>query len=403
MGILAKKDAKKCIDSILNFIDSGEVRTEDDIFYGHPGFYFFHTKEELDNRLNQYLNKDFYDRYDIYYISNLLINYMLGKYDSHTKVKFNNTTYLPIKFKIQNEHVYIINCSPELEDVIGSIIVSINDIDINKILDELEKIIGYSTIEFLRANQESSLCDLEILRSLPCVNSNSNVITFKILQNNQLKDISLNSSELPPKIINITPENYSFEMVDDCLIMHYNSCNDKEKMCILIEKIRTVAEKNNINNYIVDLRNNGGGDSRIIQPLIDYLNGKNIVVLINEKVFSSGRMAFVELKKIGAYAIGTDISTSLNAFGNVPGKFEIQDLDLSVQRSSTYWLYDIQLQCTGYRKNSFFDYFTSRRELLEPVLLHPDLYVELSVNDIIHNNDLQLNAALQYFTKIKRR
>lgn len=403
MEKLTKEAAKKYINRILNFIDSGEVQFKNNIFYGHPGFYFFHTKEELDNKVDQCLNRDFYDRYDIYYITNLLINYMLGKYDSHTQIKFNTNNYLPIQFKIQNGHVYIVNHSPDLDAVIGSIVLEINDIDINKILGELEKITGYSTNEFLKTRQESSLCNLEILRSLPSINSRTDNITFKILQNNQLKAICFNSNNQPTPFINVDPENYSYGIIDDCIIIHYNACRDKDKMSILIENIKVLAKENNTNNYIVDLRNNEGGDSLIVKPLIDYLNGKNIVVLINEKVFSSGRMAFVELKKIGAYAIGTDISTSLNAFGNVPGKLEIKDLDLFVQRSSTYWLYDSKLKCTGYRKDSFFEHFKSKKELLEPVFLHPDLYVDLSVDDIIQNNDSQLNAALQYFKKEKRK
>ncbi|MEG2457787.1 MAG: hypothetical protein RSB41_02735 [Bacilli bacterium] len=74
---------------------------------------------------------------------------------------------------------------------------------------------------------------------------------------------------------------------------------------------------------------------------------------------------------------------------------------MSVRRSSSYWLYDSELKCTGYRKDSFFEYFKSRKELLEPVILHPDCYVYLSVNDIISNNDLQLEEALKHFSNLK--
>lgn len=176
-----------------------------------------------------------------------------------------------------------------------------------------------------------------------------------------------------------------------------------EKMMAMIKEIEILAKENNINDYIVDLRGNSGGDSRINVPLIEYLKGKNIVVLINELVFSSGRTAFVELKKIGAYSIGTDISTSLNCFGNVPGSFKIDELDLIVKRSSTYWFYDNDYNCKSYKKGEFSNFFASKRELLEPILLHPDEYVNLSIADIINGKDPQLDTALQFFEKICRR
>ena len=114
-------------------------------------------------------------------------------------------------------------------------------------------------------------------------------------------------------------------------------------------------------------------------------------------MFSSGRMAFVDLKRIGAYSIGTDISTSLNCFGNTPGEYILEDLGLVVKRSSTYWLYDKDFNCTGYIKENFNDFFESRKELLEPIFLHPDKYIKYKLEDIINNNDIALKEALDYF------
>ena len=46
-------------------------------------------------------------------------------------------------------------------------------------------------------------------------------------------------------------------------------------------------------------------------------------------------MALVELKKIGAYIIGTDIGTSLNCFGNCPSNLDIDKLDKFIERSDS--------------------------------------------------------------------
>jgi hypothetical protein len=166
----------------------------------------------------------------------------------------------------------------------------------------------------------------------------------------------------------------------------------------LISKLK---EENNIKNYIIDLRYNGGGSSSVIKPLINFLKDKNIVALVNEYVFSSGRMALVELKKIGAYIIGTDIGTSLNCFGNCPSNLDIDKLNLRITSSSTYWYYDKELSLTGYEKDEFNTYFNNKKELLEPVLLHPDKYVYLTKEDIINEYDEQMEEAINYFKKIK--
>ncbi len=398
MKQLSIVEAKNCISQIFNFIDSGKVVWDDDVFYGHPGLYFFHSKKEFEEQLRQSLVKDVYDRYDIYYITNKLIKYMLGKYDSHTKVKFTEVTHLPIKFLMKEESIYIINLSSELADLIGSSVTAINGVNIREILQQLEDITGYSTIEFLHVSQESALATADILKSLPSLDSHLQTITFQVVKNGKTEEIVFDLTKPLKDDKRSVPENYSYEIVENCIVIHYHYCKDKEKMVHLIETMKVIAKKHKIENYIVDLRDNGGGFSDVVKPLVDYLKDKKVVVLINEKVFSSGRMAFVDLKNIGAYSIGTDISTSLNCFGNVPGELRIDDLDLVVKRSSTYWLYHSDYTCEGYRKDSFSTYFKTRTELLEPIILHPDEYVDLSIEDVLTNNDLQLVAAIAHFS-----
>ena len=399
---LTKKQMQEYIDKIIEFIDNGVISVDNRIFYGHPGFYFFHTKKELYEKINLCLNKELYDKYDLYYITNYLIKYMLDKYDSHTKISFKNNLLLPIKFKIENNKVYIIDHSSDLANIIGSEVISINNIKIDKILSEIENITCYSTKEFLKVNQENSLCNSNVLKSLPSIDSTTKTINLCVLHDNKIKNVNIKIDNNLKEINDKKPKNYSYEIINDIIIIHYNSCNDMNKMVEMINEITKLSKNLSINNYIIDLRGNNGGDSRVNVPLIEFSKNKNIVVLINEFVFSSGRMAFVDLKKIGAYAIGTDISTSLNCFGNIPGSLNIDELGLIVRRSSTYWFYDNNYNCKGYNKDNFSNYFNSKRELLEPILLHPDEYAYLTISDIINGKDTQLEAAINFFKKYNK-
>ncbi len=75
MNKLNKDETKKYIIKIFNFIENGDSK-----FKGHPGLYFFHTKKELEEKIKELLNKEEYDELDIYYITSLLIKFMLDKY-----------------------------------------------------------------------------------------------------------------------------------------------------------------------------------------------------------------------------------------------------------------------------------------------------------------------------------
>lgn len=398
-----KKEITAIINDFFEFIDNGTEEFHGKIYRGHPGLYFFHSRNEFEEKLEELIkktNKEKYNKYDIYYITSKLIKFLLGKYDSHTKVLFQNAKYLPIELKIKDGGVYITNITDEMNSVVGSKITYINGVPIETILYEIEEITCYGTTEYLNFNQEKAIMNGDILRSLPSIKDNVNIIEFTVIINGTTLEVPFDLNNLPKGFKLLLKENYSYEIINDTIIINYNSCEDKEKMTELVKQMAELTSKSGYKNFIIDIRDNLGGDSSIIGPLLEFLKDKNIVVLINEKVFSSGRMAFVDLKNIGAYSIGTDICTPLNCFGFNRTK-RYNDLGLTIRGSAAYWYYNEKLECTGFYQNNFSDYFKNRMELLNPIYLGPDEYVELSIEDIINNNDKQLERALAYFEERK--
>ena len=61
--------------------------------------------------------------------------------------------------------------------------------------------------------------------------------------------------------------------------------------------------------------------SNIIKPLIEHLSNKDIELftLVDRGVFSSGRFAAIDMKKIGSKIVGEEIGTPINCFGYVSG------------------------------------------------------------------------------------
>ena len=50
---LNKKEAEDYLIKIFDFIENGDLK-----FNGHPGLYFFHTKKELKEKIDELLNKN---------------------------------------------------------------------------------------------------------------------------------------------------------------------------------------------------------------------------------------------------------------------------------------------------------------------------------------------------------
>ena len=180
---LNKKELEDYLIKIFDFIENGDSK-----FNGHPGLYFFHTKKELEEKINELLNKNKYDEFDIYYITSLLIKFMLGRYDSHTKVSFKDNVYIPIDFTVEENSLYITNITPIYKKLIGCKLLKINNIDIQKILYELEEIICYSTKEHLLVMIQSFLSDVNVLKSLPSIENNTKEFIYTILNDNNEKE-----------------------------------------------------------------------------------------------------------------------------------------------------------------------------------------------------------------------
>lgn len=401
----SRDKAKEIIWKIFDFIDGTEEYDEyNDCILGHPAFYFFHSKEELKEKVNEFLDtKESFDKYDLYYFVNKMIKFLLKSYDSHTKLYMPKSEWLPIQFKFIDNKIYVIRITKEMEEAKYSELIDINGVSIDKFINDIESITCYSTKEYLNYVIQTSLNTPNVLRSLPCFNKSSSLVTYTVLKDSIKDEFTFNLEHIKdyPRYEYIPKKNYSYEIKQGVLILVYNSCHDANSMKKFVEEIKNIVDKENITKYIVDLRGNMGGDSRVIKPLLKFLKGKNIVTLIDEYVFSSGRLACVELLKIGSYFIGTDIATSLNAFSNIPYHLDIDEFGLGVFRCTKYFYFDDDFNLIQYDKTNFLEMFKNIEyfESLEQKLFHPNEYVYKSLDDYKNGNDPQVDAAIEYLLK----
>ncbi|MGL5381652.1 S41 family peptidase, partial [Clostridium sp.] len=130
------------------------------------------------------------------------------------------------------------------------------------------------------------------------------------------------------------------------LYIKYNSCREdgetplKEK----IERSIEFIEKNKVEKIIIDIRNNLGGDSTLINPLLKYIKNnksinkrENFKIIIGRETFSSALLNAYEFKReTNAFIIGEPSGGKPNCYGEIL-KFTLPNSKFIVSYSTKYY------------------------------------------------------------------
>jgi hypothetical protein len=194
----------------------------------------------------------------------------------------------------------------------------------------------------------------------------------------------LAARNIPPGPARIDPNrHYRYEMLPSAqaLYVRYNRCADdpQQPFAAFVQDMFAVADRADppLDRVIVDVRNNGGGDSRIIKPLLDGLRARKalsapgrLYVLIGPSTFSSALMNALDLKQMGAILVGDEPGEKLRSYGEVR---------------------PLTLPHTGV----FVQYSTKHFTLGDTDTLKPDIQVGRSIAETLAGSDPVLERALK--------
>jgi hypothetical protein len=120
---------------------------------------------------------------------------------------------------------------------------------------------------------------------------------------------------------------YWYQYIQDSgtLYIQYNQCeNDpKRKFSDFARQVLAAADANTPKRVVIDLRKNGGGDSRLIRPLAGGLAGRlnklgPVYVLVGPYTFSSGVMAAADLHRdLRATLVGEPTGGKPSSYGEI--------------------------------------------------------------------------------------
>ncbi len=349
-------------------------------------------REELDSIYdNLTSNMDINDEYSFKYFIDYIIKRLSGLEDAHTK--YQRIDPIPLNFRKFDDEI-LVNYPEELK---GCTLISINDIAINKIIDELENIITYGTDGKRDYEIEMALFNRITMFGLPSLRNN-NELTYElkdksgnIIRKIIRKDETYDNLFDYDKYRNGNPAEY--KIIDNCLVYNHSSLNDKYKKVIeeSIKKLE-IEDISAVDNIIIDLRGNLGGDSELNKPLMDYLKSqtdKKLICLTDYRIFSGGRYALRDLINLGATTIDEEISTPINCFGN-SNWCNIDDHYFSISECYFNPIMNLEISSKEEYKEKITD------EIKTPYIFHPDIEVKQSKEDYKNNVDTILSYALEY-------
>lgn len=349
--------------------------------------YFSISKEEIMGFIGDYLNKkEILNDYDFAYMVKIIIKKLSGFQDSHMFFSFNNGHNIPIVTKYIESDLIIVNASGEYEKLIGSKILSINKVPIIKLQKEMEKTIAYSSKGWLLSELATFSYSINRLLMLPSINSECENFICELERDGIKTNVTINKNEVLAK--SIRHPNYMIDTsINNCIILHYNNCIKRceNEVDNLVQKLDNIISAQQCQNFILDLRGNTGGNSEVIKPLINYLEKSSIKLyaFIDSRTYSSGIMALLAMKRIGATLIGEEPGHALNSFGEIKN-FGLLNTGFIVSFPTKYFILSIE----GTKSLESKEEIDKKiKEIATPRFIKPDYNVIISYDDIINDND----------------
>lgn len=287
--------------------------------------------------------------------------------DAHTYVPLQINMMLPIEFYWFSNGIYVIVAPLEYKDLLYCKIIKVNGLSIEDVITTLSSIISYENDTYHKSQLPKYLPAIELLYDLELIdNIDSLDLTFED-ENGEIKTLEINplpirecreainsikynlerNKKLPLYRRNID-KYYWFKYIDTCKIIYfkYNSCRDmlQTDVFTFCKNLIHFIKEHDVETLIIDLRNNFGGNSILLDPFIydirncHKINKKgNLFVIIGRETFSSALLNAYSLKEnTCAIFLGEPTGGKPNCYGEVQ-RLTLKNSGLTVCYSTEYY------------------------------------------------------------------
>jgi len=319
--------------------------------------------------------------------------------DSHTRLGFRPKIAFPLSFYWFKEGIFCVQALPEYRQALGCRLLSIEQKPIGDIIKTLSPAIPHENRSQLRKSVTGYLVFAEMLHGAGIIADPAG--TVYSLENRrgeplelEMPSVSMKSGRRPVSAVGPdTPlplyrkyqkSIYDFEYLPAYKTMYviYNSCRERpdKPFSRFVEEVFETVDQKNAERFVIDLRNNGGGNSAVFDPMIEELVGREdlnrkdrLYVIVGRSTFSSAVLNVVQLRnRTRATFVGEPSGGKPNHFGEVK-IFFLKNSKLPVTYSTKY--FSISKQDTD--------------------AVYPDIAVDFSHEDFINHRDPVLERILQ--------
>lgn len=270
--------------------------------------------------------------------------------DEHTRIEPKYPTIFPIHFDFFKEGIFVTETDSLNSNLLFKKLNGIEKTSIKNIIKNFKTIIQDDNKSYFEIYLLNFVNNPRILKGLKITQSDSsakfvlNKQEIKLSAENKTKSTTKFNSQL---LRFQNKDNYWYELLgsNKILYLNYQDCSEQngKPFEVFNKEMFNLIETQKPEKFIIDLRNNSGGNSAILKPFLEklktnYLNKKgSLYILIGKKTFSSSLMNAIDLKRnYNSILIGEPTSGNVNHYGETRG-FYLPNSKIIIGYSTKYW------------------------------------------------------------------
>lgn len=314
---------------------------------------------------------------------------MIG--DAHTQIdiRIAPNTFFPLRLQKFGDGLIVTRTTDDSRAACSLRLVAIDGMDVREAYERVSALISHENDAWLSVGVPQILLRAEVLSFLGIAMARDHA-RFTFQSGPALIDVDLEpvAAQVVAQTVYAAPaetattplyqrspaRNYWWIWDEErrLLYVKYNACAEdaSRPFAAFAREVFAFAETHTIERFVVDIRNNEGGNSSVVQPLISGLKQRpslkgRLYGIIGRETFSAGVTAALDLRDAGAILAGESTGGRPNMYGNVES-FVLPASGLNVYHSTKYF---------------------RRITNADPVSLEPDVRIDTGVADFFFDRD----------------